>query len=130
MKICAFAVIAGTSILVAGAAFAAVSLPAEISNARTHANNAVNAPTIEAVHTHMHHALNCLVGPKGEGYDAAQMNPCVNAGNGAIPDQTDAAKKAKLEEAKATLMKGLTETDLKTAQASAATAVTAISSAN
>ena len=35
------------------------------------------------------------------------MNPCANAGNGAIPDQTDAAKKAKLETAKAALMPGL-----------------------
>lgn len=120
--------IAGPSVIIAGTAFAAVSLPAEISNARTHANNAANAPTLDAVHTHMHHALNCLVGPKGEGFDAGQMNPCTNAGNGAIVDETDAAKKAKLEDAKASLMKGLTQTDLKTAQASAASAVTAISS--
>jgi hypothetical protein len=123
-----FLAIAGSSLIIAGAAVAAVSLPAEISNARTHANNAANAPTLDAVHTHMHHALNCLVGPKGEGFDAGQMNPCTNAGNGAIVDETDAAKKAKLEDAKASLMKGLTQTDLKTAQASAASAVTAISS--
>jgi hypothetical protein len=123
-----FLAIAGSSLIIAGAAAAAVSLPAEISNARTHANNAANAPTLDAVHTHMHHALNCLVGPKGEGFDAGQMNPCTNAGNGAIVDETDATKKAKLEEAKASLMKGLTQTDLKTAQASAASAVTAISS--
>jgi hypothetical protein len=123
-----FLAIAGSSLIIAGAAVAAVSLPAEISNARTHANNAANAPTLDAVHTHMHHALNCLVGPKGEGFDAGQMNPCTNAGNGAIVDETDATKKAKLEEAKASLMKGLTQTDLKTAQASAASAVTAISS--
>src|SRR6185312_3784489 len=115
MKSKFLAPLVGASLLIAGAAFAAVSLTAEISNARTHANNAANAPTIEAVHTHMHHALNCLVGPKGEGFDAGQMNPCANAGNGAIVDQTDAAKKAKLEEAKAALMKGLTETDLKAA---------------
>lgn len=129
MKFKFLAPLVGASLLVAGAAFAAVSLTAEISNARTHANNAANAPTIEAVHTHMHHALNCLVGPKGEGFDAAQMNPCANAGNGAITDQTDAAKKAKLEEAKATLMKGLTETDLKAAQSSAVSATTAIAAA-
>ncbi len=129
MKISSLATLTGTFLLIAGSAFAAVSLTAEISNARTHANNAANAPTIEAVHTHMHHAINCLVGPKGEGFDAAQMNPCTNAGNGAIPDQTDAAKKAKLEDAKTILMKGLTETDVKAAQRSAATAVTAIAAA-
>ena len=129
MKFKFLAPLVGASLLVAGAAFAAVSLTAEISNARTHANNAVNAPTIEAVHTHMHHAINCLVGPKGEGFDAGQMNPCANAGNGAITDQTDAAKKAKLEEAKTMLMKGLTESDLKAAQGIASTAVTAIAAA-
>jgi len=129
MKFKFLAPLVGASLLIAGAAFAAVSLTAEISNARTHANNAANAPTIEAVHTHMHHAINCLAGPKGEGYDASQMNPCANAGNGAIVDQTDAAKKAKLEEAKATLMKGLTENDLKAAQASAVSATTAIAAA-
>ena len=120
----------GASVLITGAALAAVSLPAEISNARTHANNAANAPTIEAIHTHMHHAINCLVGPKGDGYDASQMNPCANAGNGAIPDQTDAAKKAKLESAKAALMKGLGENDIKAAQDTAKTAVADISAAS
>ena len=128
-KILSIAAFCGASILIAGTALAAVSLPAEMSNARTHANNAANAPTIDAVHTHMHHAINCLVGPKGDGYDASQMNPCANAGNGAIPDQTDAAKKAKLESAKAALMKGLGENDLKAAQASATSAVADISAA-
>lgn len=129
MKMTSLATCAGALLLVTGSAFAAVSLTAEISNARTHANNAANAPTIDAVHMHMHHALNCLVGPKGEGFDAAQMNPCANAGNGAIPDQTDAAKKTKLESAKATLMKGLTVTDVKAAQAEAANAVKDIAAA-
>ena len=129
MKISSLATFTGAFLLIAGSTFAAVSLTAEISNARTHANNAVNAPTIDAIHMHMHHAINCLVGPKGEGFDAGQMNPCTNAGNGAIPDQTDAAKKAKLEDAKTILMKGLTETDVKAAQRSAETAVTAIAAA-
>jgi len=127
-KALSIAAFAGTTILIASAAFGAVSLPAEIANARTHANNAANAGAIDAVHMHMHHAINCLVGPKGEGYDASQMNPCANAGNGAIPDQTDAAKKAKLESAKSALMKGLTETDLTAAHADATAAVTDISS--
>ena len=127
MKAFSIAALASTSVLIAGAALAAVSLPAEISNARTHANNAANAPTIEAVHTHMHHAINCLAGPKGEGYDASQMNPCENAGNGAITDQTDAAKKAKLESARAALLKGRGENDVKTAQETAKMAVADIS---
>jgi len=127
-KTYSIAVLAGASLLLAGSAFAA-SLSAEIANARTHANNAANAGAIDAVHMHMHHALNCLVGPKGQGFDASQMNPCANAGDGAIPDETDAAKKAKLESAKTSLMKGLTETDLKAAQDAAKSAVADISAA-
>ena len=129
MKTVSIAVLAGASMLIAGSALAA-SLSAEIANARTHANNAANAATIDAAHMHMHHALNCLVGPKGDGYDASQMNPCASAGDGAIPDQTDAAKKAKLESAKAALVKGLGQSDLKAAQDSAKMAVTDISSAS
>ena len=129
MKVFSLAALAGASFLIAGSAFAA-SLPAEIANARTHANNAANATTIEVAHTHMHHAINCLAGPKGEGYDASQMNPCANAGDGAITDQTDAAKKAKLESARAALMKGLGENDLKAAQDTAKMAVADISAAS
>ena len=47
-------------------------------------------------HKHLQHAVNCLVGPNGKGFDAAAGNPCGKAGNGAIPDSTDAAQKAKL----------------------------------
>ena len=42
------------------------------------------------VQAHLHHTLNCLVGPGGDGFDAKQMNPCAQAGNGAIPDAKDA----------------------------------------
>src|ERR1700752_2576602 len=61
----------------------------ETVNAATHAGLAAQAADIGGVHTHLHHALNCLVGPKGTGFDAKEMNPCAQAGNGAIPDATD-----------------------------------------
>lgn len=128
MKLFSIAGLAGAALLLAAPAFAAVALSAEISQAHSHATFAAKAATIDAAHMHMHHSLNCLVGPKGEGFDASQMNPCKNAGNGAITDETDAAKKAKLESAKADLMKGLTETDLKTAQAAANSAAMTIAS--
>jgi hypothetical protein len=128
MKLPIFACLTGASLLIAAPAFA-VALGAEIANAHTHAALAAKAGTIDGVHMHMHHSLNCLVGPNGEGFDASQMNPCAKAGNGAIPDETDAAKKAKLESAKAELTKGLADTDLKTAQAAATSAAMTIASA-
>src|SRR5579863_7879581 len=106
IRLATFAVLAGAPLLFAATAFAA-DLGSEINNAQTHAGLAAQAADINGVHTHMHHALNCLVGPKGDGFDAKQMNPCAQSGNGAIPDEMDAAKKAKLTTAKGQLQNGI-----------------------
>jgi hypothetical protein len=91
----------------------------EIVNAETHAGLAAQATAIDGVHMHLHHALNCLVGPNGTGFDAKQMNPCAHSGNGAIPDTADAAKKAKLQAAADKASSGIAATDLATAQKTA-----------
>lgn len=91
----------------------------EVVNAQTHAGLAAASTKIEGVHTHLHHTLNCLVGPAGQGFDAKQMNPCAQAGSGAIPDTTDAAKKKSLEAAAAKAREGIAATDLATAQKTA-----------
>ena len=70
MKLVTFVALAGAPLLFAATAFAAVDLGSEINNAATHAGLAAQAADINGVHTHMHHALNCLVGPKGDGFDA------------------------------------------------------------
>jgi hypothetical protein len=128
MKLATLAALAGAPLLIAATAFAA-DLGSEINNAQTHAGLAAQAPNIDGVHMHMHHALNCLVGPGGDGFDAKQMNPCAQSGGGAIPDEMDAAKKAKLTAAKADLTKGLAEMDIAAAKADATAASTAIASA-
>ena len=128
MKSVSIACLAGASLLISATAFAA-DLGSEINNAGAHAGLAAQAANIDGVHMHMHHALNCLVGPSGEGFDAKQMNPCAQSGNGAIPDSTDAAKKAKLETAKTQLRQGIAATDLKAAQAAATSAQPSIASA-
>ena len=105
-------------------AAAALSLPtlaladghSVIVNAGTHAGYAAAATDIATAHAHLHHTLNCLVGPAGSGFDAKELNPCANAGNGAIPDTADAAKKATLESAAAKARQGLASNDLKAAQ--------------
>jgi hypothetical protein len=102
----------------------------EIVTAMTHADLAGKAGDIDGVHMHMHHALNCLVGSAGTGYDAKQMNPCANAGKGAIPDATDAGKKASLEKAAKALSTGIAETDLAKAKADAASAAADLKSAS
>jgi hypothetical protein len=70
-----------------------------MKTASTHAGMAANAADLKGVQTHMKHVQNCLVGPGGQGFDAAAGNPCNGQGQGAIPEATDAATKMKLETA-------------------------------
>jgi hypothetical protein len=116
------------SVMFAGIAGLMLSAPAladassETVTAATHAELAAGSADLNGVHTHLHHALNCLVGPRGNGFDAKEMNPCAQSGHGAIPDTTDAAKRASLEAAADKTRAGLASNDLKEARASAAAA--------
>ena len=111
------------TIMLAAASVLALAVPAnaadvksEVVNAQTHAELAAKASDIDGVHMHLHHVVNCLVGPAGTGFDAKQMNPCANSGNGAIPDMADAAKKETLEAAAAKASSGIAEANLAAAQ--------------
>jgi len=101
----------------------------EIATAQTHAGLAAKAPAIDGIHMHLHHALNCLVGPKGDGFDAAPGNPCGSQGNGAIPDGSDAAQKAKLTAVVATLKAGIASSDAAAAAKAGTDAAAAIGAA-
>ncbi|HWA04676.1 MAG TPA: hypothetical protein VG819_14240 [Rhizomicrobium sp.] len=92
----------------------------EIVTAGTHAGLAVAAGDIATVHQHLHHTLNCLVGPGGNGFDAKELNPCAQAGKGAIPDASDPAKKAALEAAAEKTREGIADSTLAGAQRTAA----------
>lgn len=103
------------------AAFAA-DAHGEIVTAATHAELASKATVLDAVRMHLHHTVNCLVGPNGAGYDAKEMNPCTHSGNGAIPDTKDAVKKKLLEGALAKAQSGLIAADLASATKAASEA--------
>src|SRR4029077_11668112 len=102
-------------IMLAPTAALAADAAKEVSPAATHAGLAAKATDLAGVQMHLHHTVNCLVGPNGNGYDVKQMNPCSADGAGAIPD-SDAAKKPALEAAAATARGGIAATDLKVAQ--------------
>ena len=102
---------------------------AEITNAAMHAGLAAQAGDIAGVHTHLHHAVNCLVGPAGPGYDGKELNPCANTGSGAIPDSTNSSTKQALEAALAKANSGIATTDLATAQKDASAAAAMLKSA-
>ncbi len=103
-------------ILLPAAARAAADVQAEITTAGTHAGLASKAGTVKMAHTHLHHTLNCLVGPKGTGFDASELNPCAKSGDGAIPDTADAAQKRALQAVVAKAESGIKEDDLASSQ--------------
>ena len=67
-------------------------------------------------HAHLHHTINCLVGPHGDGFDVKELNPCKDLGNGAIPDIADATRVKSLRAALALIEAGLRSDDLDTAK--------------
>ncbi|MDE2134215.1 MAG: hypothetical protein KGM97_00665 [Alphaproteobacteria bacterium] len=111
--------------------FGALLLPAaaladahsEIVGAAKHADLATQAHDLAAVRMHLHHALNCLVGPRGAGFYVHATNPCAKAGHGAIPDSNDAQTKATLEAAAAKARAGIAESDIAIAKTDAADTV-------
>jgi len=110
----------GAAALVAPAALA--DAHSEIADAAAHAGYAAGAADLAGVHHHLHHALNCIVGPAGEGFDAKEMNPCANSGNGAMADSESQAQKTALQNAIDMLNAGIGSQDIKSAKADASKA--------
>ena len=94
---------------------ASADAPQAIGIAAQHAGLAANAGNINVVHTHMHHVLNCLVGPGGDGFDAMPGNPCAMAG-GAIPQENNADMKTKLLNVAASIRAGIGESNMDAAK--------------
>ncbi len=113
---------AGFALMAGGLVFAAPASAADAAKsaetAAQHAGFAAGSSGLKGVHMHLHHALNCLVGEEGDGFDADELNPCKATG-GAIPNTTDAARKAQLEKAAKAARAGIAETDLGKAKADA-----------
>ncbi len=111
---------AGAFMFAQGAALAAEPQPAkEIEAAAKHAGFAAGAGDIDGVRAHLHHTVNCLVGPEGEGFAPKELNPCKALGNGAIPDTQDDVAKSALEAALEKAQSGLADENLETAKMSA-----------
>lgn len=92
----------------------------QIATATAHAGMALGAPDLAAAHAHLHHVVNCLVGPAGKGFDAKAADPCKGMGHGAIADaKGDAAVEDRLRVALGQAEQGLKATTLDTAHADA-----------
>lgn len=81
-------IVAGLGFVLALPAFAALNADAhkEIQTAAQHAEFAVKGKSVDTVHMHLHHVINCIVGTGGAGFDAAAGDPCNNMGKGALSD--------------------------------------------
>ena len=108
------AVIAASLLIGTTAAYAAAA--GEIAIAAQHAGFAAAAANLAQTHMHLHHAVNCLVGPGDSDFDSTNMNPCAKTGDGAIPDETSTAIKAKLASAVTTAEAGIASSDEATAR--------------
>lgn len=116
--------------LAATPAFAAAGAGKEISTAIEHSGYASQVKSAKKVHLHLHHVVNCLVGPNGEGFYPAAGNPCQGEGNGALNDLSGQAKvRSELKDALSEAKKGLGENRLKAARKTAEKVHTALQTA-
>ena len=109
-------VFSGAFLAAFSAARAYTDLPNLVSPAGTQAGLAAAATDMKGTQMHLQHVVNCLVGPKGKGFDAAPGNPCKDQGNGAIADTKDKKQKAALNQALAKARAGLKAKDMAAAQ--------------
>lgn len=108
------------SMLALGAAFAAGDAAREIMTAGVHAQLAASVKDVKMVHEHLHHAVNCLVGPKGKLFDSKAMDPCQGMGNGALNDLGDSPKvRATLKQALEMAERGIHESGFAKAHSAA-----------
>lgn len=120
-------------------ACAAVAAPAthahrEIATAGIHADIATRIDDIQGVHLHLHHVVNCLVGPRGAGWNAAAEarsgNHCNDLGNGAIADsRNDPAVHRAAEAALADAQAGIRAHDIAAAHRDARDTLRALDAA-
>ena len=96
----------------------------EIATAAQHAGLAAAAANLAQTHMHLHHAMNCLVGPRDADFDKTNMNPCAEQGKGAFPDESDPDIKVKLQNAMSAAADGIASNDEATAKKNAATVQT------
>ncbi len=95
----------------------AADVAKEIQTAEAHAGYAVGAADMKTVQMHLHHVVNCMVGPKGKGFDASQADPCKDMGNGVMPDfKGSKAKRGMLQHALDDARAGLQTTDIAAAK--------------
>ncbi|MBD8899669.1 hypothetical protein [Rhodanobacter sp. DHG33] len=92
----------------------------QVAIATAHAGMAMGAADLATARAHLHHVVNCLVGPSGKDFDAKAEDPCKGMGHGAITDSNgDVAAVDRLNVALGQAKHGLQATTLDAAHADA-----------
>lgn len=131
MKSKLLALAALVSTLSLATAFAAGDAAKESTTAEVHAQLATASKDINMVHAHLHHVLNCLVGPKGKLFDPKSEDPCKGMGDGALNDLTGSPVTHKqLEKAMKHAARGIRDTDYAKAHAAATKTLKLLKEAN
>ncbi|MBB6188686.1 hypothetical protein [Rhodanobacter sp. MP7CTX1] len=113
--------------MVARAADSDSGVSKQVGTASAHAGMALGAADLKLAHTHLHHVINCLVGPSGKEFDAQEEDPCKGMGQGAIVDaKGDAASESRLHAALAQAEHGVKTTTLDDAHADAQKVMTTL----
>src|SRR6185437_15614811 len=76
----------GTLLLSSAALAQGGDVAKELAAASKHAELSASSQSVPVATMHLHHVINCLVGPHGDGFDAAAGNPCKGMGDGAVRD--------------------------------------------
>jgi hypothetical protein len=85
----------------------------ELATAREHAQLAEASQSVAVAKMHLHHVINCLVGPHGRGFDASAGNPCKGMGDGAEKDaQSDHMMMTQASHALSYARRGVAANDL------------------
>lgn len=106
--------------MAAQAADNSTAVSQQVATATVHAGLALRASDVKMVHTHLHHVVNCLVGPLGDAFDSSAGNPCKGMGNGATVDaEGNVALEGTLHDAFREAQDGLKTTTLDSAHADA-----------
>lgn len=124
----------GIATAFAAAPTAATTAREGIANAKVHAGVAAKIDTLDGVHLHLQHAINCLEGPHGAQYsakaEALSAYHCDGVTVGAVADPKAGAQVQKLaRKAVAEAAAGIAATEVAAAHADAAAVVKTLNAA-
>ncbi|WP_147305059.1 hypothetical protein [Alkalilimnicola ehrlichii] len=89
----------------------------QLQTALLHAEFAADGEKAPAIHYHLHHVINCLVGPRGDAFREEVGNPCEGQGRGLVHDLRGSAGRDEVDLALTAALHGLNAEQVEAARA-------------